>query len=451
MIFKFDSNLVEKIPGSVFSVSEPNKITFNPADFQIIKRLYSEKYENNVSSNSSRKSNILTSRKKWQSISMFGKIISVLLSMFLLFFMFQKTKFINHNYQFKSYLKQGLLVLVVCYIYLSTNTFFIVIIQAANFHEGGSEIIKMIIFGTLLFVLLGFISIILLFFSERAILKGSNNLMLGVLFPLLTILFIPSFLILLVFLIISIPSDSRTQLDIVNILMTSISFLGLLAIIRALFIFMTKKSESIIHKKDVELAKLSELHKQAELQSIRSKINPHFLYNSLNSIASLATADAQKTEKMALALSDFFKYSINREQKELNSIKEELNAVQTYLEIEKVRFGDRLNFEIDCEAELMEIEVPQLLIQPLVENAIKHGLSKVTKKGFLKIVVLKDGKLLKIQIFDNGPDFPSGPLTGFGIRNTSERIELLYGERASINWESGEGKFIELSLPLFKI
>ena len=203
-----------------------------------------------------------------------------------------------------------------------------------------------------------------------------------------------------------------------------------------------------LKQKDTELVFLRERSKQAELDSLRAKINPHFLYNALNSIASLATTDARKTEQMALALSDFFKYAINREQKQLNTLSEELNAIRTYLEIEKVRFGERLSFEIDCPRELQDIQIPQLLIQPLVENAIKHGLSQITENGLIGILVCKEDSQLKIRVYDNGPAFPEGPLTGFGIQNTQERIALLYGAKATINWQNGKEKFIELCLPI---
>jgi LytS/YehU family sensor histidine kinase len=217
---------------------------------------------------------------------------------------------------------------------------------------------------------------------------------------------------------------------------------------RCLYVFLNDRYKSIINQKDVELAQMGEFQKQAELQSLRAKINPHFLYNALNSIASLATTDARKTEQMALALSDFFKYAINREQKQLNTLSEELNAISTYLEIEKVRFGDRLSFEIDCPEELLEIQIPQLLIQPLVENAIKHGLSHITENGLIRILVSRADTQLKIRVYDNGPAFPDGPLSGFGIQNTQERIALLYGTKATINWQNGEEKYVELCLPV---
>jgi len=233
-----------------------------------------------------------------------------------------------------------------------------------------------------------------------------------------------------------------------QIAVSIIPYTSLLGIVRAFTIFLSKKSESVIRQKDVELAKLNELQKQAELQSLRARVNPHFLYNALNSIASLAMTDPPKTEKMALALSDFFKYSINREEKQFNSIWEELNAVRTYFEIEKVRFGDRFSFEIECNPELFELQIPQLLIQPLAENAIKHGLSQITENGIIKVSIRKEEQILNIKIYDNGPAFPEGPLSGYGIRNTQDRITLLYGSKAVINWENKPEKFIGLSLPI---
>jgi LytS/YehU family sensor histidine kinase len=238
------------------------------------------------------------------------------------------------------------------------------------------------------------------------------------------------------------------QLFILSSLRNIISISLFIGFVRAIFIYLRLKSENIIRKKDLELALLSERHKQAELQSLRAKINPHFLYNSLNSIASLSTTDAQKTEKMALALSDFFKYSINREQNQLNLLSEELNAISTYLEIEKVRFGDRLSFEISCPADLLNIQIPQLLVQPLVENAIKHGLSQITGSGLIRIMVFKVGSLLKIRVYDNGPAFPDEPLSGYGLQNTLERISLQYGPKATINWQNLEEKFVEISIPV---
>lgn len=441
--FTFDSNLVEKAPGSVFSASEPEKITFNPVDFQIIKKVYSQEYDEKMKPTTGFQP-VSISRKQ-RMIQLIGNLVAFLFSTSFLLLFFFLGQFQNHNYNFWQFLKQGLLVLIACLIWVGITILFFVV--------PGISIPKMwigIVVSIFVIFVLGLASIVFIFFSERAILKGNNFYVLEIIFPMMTISIIPTIIVLFVFQLIPKPDPYSDPTSLLNLLLTALSVTTYVAVIRTIFIFLNKRSENIIRKKDLELAKLGELHKQAELQSIRSKINPHFLYNSLNSIASLATSDALKTEKMALALSDFFKYSINREQKQFNSLAEELNAVRTYLEIEKVRFGEQLNYEIDCPAELLETPIPQLLIQPFVENAIKHGLSKITEKGFLKIEIMQENRMIHIKIFDNGPGFPSGPLSGFGIRNTSERIQLIYENRASINWQNGPEKFIEISIPILK-
>jgi sensor histidine kinase YesM len=356
-------------------------------------------------------------------------------------------QFKRHDYEFKTFMKQGLLVVFAGLLYLSISIFNNHFqIQSTGF---GINILLLLIFG---FGISGIFVVILVFLTERALMKKNSHFFLEILIPFFSIPLSLVFLLLVMYLSIKIwfPKlfPGNLQLFILSSLRNIISISLFIGFVRAIFIYLRLKSENIIRKKDLELALLSERHKQAELQSLRAKINPHFLYNSLNSIASLSTTDAQKTEKMALALSDFFKYSINREQNQLNLLSEELNAISTYLEIEKVRFGDRLSFEISCPADLLNIQIPQLLVQPLVENAIKHGLSQITGSGLIRIMVFKVGSLLKIRVYDNGPAFPDEPLSGYGLQNTLERISLQYGPKATINWQNLEEKFVEISIPV---
>jgi len=351
-----------------------------------------------------------------------------------------KGAFKDHKYQFIPFLKQGFLVVVASAFYIGIVTMLVpalLIKINSNILIVGTTIALLVVAGMLL--------VCAVFLAERAILKRTNNFLLEIMVPFFSIGIVAAFIVSI--LVIIIPFGKKEY--VYTATMSSVVLNSLLiGFCRSIYIYTRKMSESIVRKKDVELAQMGELQKQAELQSLRAKINPHFLYNALNSIASLATTDAKKTEQMALALSDFFKYAINREQKQLNALSEELNATRTYLEIEKVRFGDRMSFEIDCPPELLEIQIPQLLIQPLVENAIKHGLSQITENGLIRIAVSRNDDQLIIRVYDNGPSFPDEPLTGFGIRNTQERIALLYGEQASVNWNNGEEKYIELNLPL---
>lgn len=352
-------------------------------------------------------------------------IAALLLSAFMLFYFIQKGVFNMKSTSWREYNKQGFFLIIVGVIYI-----FIRCLSSFTIRE-----VQII----LQFIIRAFLLVNLIFLAEQFLLKnvlqGSTRI-------------VHTFLITIVGLfVISIPFNPTNLIFSLRLSeLFPLLFSG--AFLRSFYVFLNDWYRNVLNKKDLELAHMNELQKQAELQSLRAKINPHFLYNALNSIASLATTDARKTEQMALALSDFFKYAINREQKQLNTLSEELNAIRTYLEIEKVRFGDRLSFEIDCPEDLMNIQIPQLLIQPLVENAIKHGLSQITESGLIRISVSSAENQLKIRVYDNGLAFPEGPLTGFGIQNTQERIALLYGAKATINWQNGAEKYIELNLPV---
>jgi len=441
VVFNEDQKNTITIPGSVFTENDPQKITFNPIDFKIIKAVYSKADVSKQSSSDLRKSILMIAN---YSRNIFAHIFAILVSLVFMISVFQSEFVKKHYYGFKAFFNQGLWVILAYIIYNSLKTIITLLFIARGYVH-----LDITLYFSLSFVVVGILSIILIYWIEKPVLKNRENIFLEVSVPMLTTIAVPIIISLIVlFICDKFFNMKEFAANGYSLTVQTLSLTTLLGIARAFYIYTSKKTENLIRKKDLELAKISELHKQAELQSLRAKINPHFLYNALNSIASLATTDARKTEQMALALSDFFKYAINREQKQLNTLSEELNAVRTYLEIEKVRFGDRLSFEIDCPEELQNIQIPQLLIQPLVENAIKHGLSQITENGLIRIVVAKEKAQLEIRIYDNGPAFPEGPLSGFGIQNTQERIALLYGAKATINWRNGAEKYIEISLPV---
>jgi len=423
---RVESTLVE---GCVFDENKPVNITQHPFDKYILGILYAndfrEQYKQKLISQNSYRYYLITTYSN--EVHLFFNITALLFCIILLFYLQRKGVFHKPSVSWREFNKQGLFLILVGTIYV-----FILSLSGLSFSIRELYII-------LHFIFRAFLLINLMFLAERFLIKhlSSGSLRIIVIFIVtLFCLYIVSLPFNPTNIVFSLPKNELYLM----------LFIG--AFLRSIYIFLNDRYKSIINQKDVELAQMGELQKQAELQSLRAKINPHFLYNALNSIASLATTDAKKTEQMALALSDFFKYAINREQKQLNSLSEELNATRTFLEIEKVRFGDRLNFEIDCNPELLDIRIPQLLIQPLVENALKHGLSQITENGMIRITISKEGTQLNIRVYDNGPAFPDGPLSGFGIQNTQERIALLYGSKATINWKNVPEKFIELSLPI---
>ncbi|GAA3642433.1 sensor histidine kinase [Flavivirga jejuensis] len=225
-------------------------------------------------------------------------------------------------------------------------------------------------------------------------------------------------------------------------------FIGLMGVasFRALISFFVFKERNLVIENDMKLSKLRELKTKAELRSLQAQINPHFLYNALNSIASLAHTNADKTEKMALALSDLFKYTINRKGKKRSTINDEVIMVRSYLEIEETRFGDRLEFAINVDSIILNEEIPMFILQPLVENAVKHGISKIEEKGKIILNILKTERGIDIEVLDNGPDFPEGLVSGHGLQSVYDLLRLSYGDKASLKWQNTPGKRIIISI-----
>ena len=232
-----------------------------------------------------------------------------------------------------------------------------------------------------------------------------------------------------------------------HLLSQAFVFLMTIALIRAFISYFIFKERNLIVENETKLSKLKALNAKAELKSLQSQINPHFLYNSLNSIASLAPIDANKTQQMAHSLSDLFKYSINRKGKKTSTIFEEVEMVKTYLEIEKIRFGDRLQFTIDVDEDLEYHKIPLFLIQPLVENAVKHGISQKEGKGEIVLKIEKITSNIIISVSDSGPDFPEGLVSGHGLQTVYDLLRLSYGDKASLNWTNTPEKMITIIMP----
>jgi len=219
-----------------------------------------------------------------------------------------------------------------------------------------------------------------------------------------------------------------------------------IGIIRALISFFILKEKEIKIENEVKLANLRELKTKAELNALHSRINPHFLYNSLNSIAGLAKTDTEKTEHMALSLSKLFRYSINKEQSDWSTLTEEMEMVKIYLDIEKVRFDDRLEFTISLPDELKTIKIPRFIIQPLAENAIKHGVSKLVSKGEVDITLRKVEKWMEIAVSDNGPEFPHELAPGFGLQSIYDKLDIMYPNRFELHFVNSPQKQVIIKL-----
>ena len=196
----------------------------------------------------------------------------------------------------------------------------------------------------------------------------------------------------------------------------------------------------------LKTAQKNELASQAELDALQARINPHFLYNSLNSIASLAQIDPPKTEAMAMTLSKFYKYSTNREEAHLSSIEEEIEMLETYLEIEKIRFGERLQFQIDYEKSDFDWQIPRFLLQPIVENAIKHGYDKSENNIKILIEVKEKPGDVSIAVFDNGMSFPENMNMGYGLRSVKKKLKLLFPEKHQLEFVNAPKKHVLIKI-----
>lgn len=203
-----------------------------------------------------------------------------------------------------------------------------------------------------------------------------------------------------------------------------------------------------IKQKELDMMRLTQLKTQAELATLHARINPHFLYNALNSIASLIHHDPDKAESMTLKLSKLFRYSINHNSEDMVQIRDEMETGITYLDIEKIRFGDRINFNLDVDDELMNARIPRFLIQPLVENALKHGLKNTAEKGELTIRIRRQGESVEIAVADNGTPFPDELQTGYGLQSTYDKLSLLYGDNYQVSITNEPVKQIKILIPL---
>ena len=184
---------------------------------------------------------------------------------------------------------------------------------------------------------------------------------------------------------------------------------------------------------------LISLLKYSELKALQSQINPHFLFNVLNTMTSLIRTNPEKAREVTIDLSNYLRYNLDNNLKSVELIKE-LNQIDTYIKIEKSRFGEKLNIIYDVDESLYNFQIPSLIIQPLVENSIKHGILKKRDKGFVKIIVKRVDKDIEVAIEDDGVGIEQAVIDNLdkkieeniGLKNVHQRLKLLYGEGLNI-------------------
>lgn len=218
-------------------------------------------------------------------------------------------------------------------------------------------------------------------------------------------------------------------------------------------LFITHSYNYYCRANDVEVraAQLQSELANAKLDLLRAQIHPHFLFNTLNTISSILREDPDGADRMISSLGQFLRAALEQSRTAEVPLKQELDLLSAYLSIQKVRFEDALHIEIDVQPDVLDALVPILVLQPLAENAIKHGLRDETENLTLTIRARRDGDTLHMQVHDSGGSGGNDrPGLGVGLANTRQRLLHTYGERQSVTIEQtpGEGFGVTLRVPL---
>ena len=229
--------------------------------------------------------------------------------------------------------------------------------------------------------------------------------------------------------------------------------------------------EKKLKEQEMQNLKMRNILKEAELKALQSQINPHFLFNTLNAAAQLAMMEgADKSSEFIENVANLFRYNLKKLDTTV-TLEDEINNVKTYMYILKTRFGDRVDFKVDVDEGVLDVEMPCTIIQPVVENAFIHGLEDIEKGGFIKLTVKKDNDKVLIKVIDNGigmseekvrailsadnEDLSKRHVTGIGMHNIINRLRLFYNTSAiedviEIDSKIGEGTKVTLKIPLMK-
>jgi signal transduction histidine kinase len=203
--------------------------------------------------------------------------------------------------------------------------------------------------------------------------------------------------------------------------------------------------------REVRTSDLERRLAEAKLMALQMQLNPHFLFNTLHTISALMHKDVEAADRMVARLSELLRLALENTDANEVPLQQELDFLQRYLEIEQTRFGDRLAVKLDVAPETLAAPVPNLLLQPLVENAIRHGIEPHRRPGLIEVSARRDGDWLRLQVRDNGSGPPSGKALqeGVGLANTRARLQHLYGAAHRLDWapEAKGGFVVRVAVP----
>jgi two-component system LytT family sensor kinase len=199
-----------------------------------------------------------------------------------------------------------------------------------------------------------------------------------------------------------------------------------------------------------EAARLNERLSKAQLNALRRQIEPHFLFNTLNAIAGLVRERRNDAAvSMIAGLSDFLRRVLEDSNRQQVPLTEEMEFLQKYLDIQKVRFAERLQLSVDVPRELFAAQVPSLILQPMVENAVKHGIAKRAQGGAIRITAFRSNDMLTLSVYNDGPKLPAGwqkTHSGIGMSNVRTRLQSLYGDAFELRMRNQDPGGVEVSV-----
>lgn len=225
---------------------------------------------------------------------------------------------------------------------------------------------------------------------------------------------------------------------------------GVLLYLLAVAMYYVLLSNEAAHEAEKHEVEARALARESELKALKIQVNPHFIFNCLNSISALTTSDPATAREMCVRLAEFLRKTLGLSDKAQIPLGEELDLAHAYLAVEQIRFGSRLRLEENTAPDALTVEVPPLLLQPLIENAIRHGIASLAEGGWVRLDIRNgsDGKLL-IRIENNfDPEAPQKRGAGIGLRNVRQRVDTAYGSRARIDVRTTEDCFqVAVDLP----
>ncbi|HEY7546339.1 MAG TPA: histidine kinase [Blastocatellia bacterium] len=258
---------------------------------------------------------------------------------------------------------------------------------------------------------------------------------------------------LIYYLLLAPPPEARANLKfflLIRLITESLPFAAMIAAIHAIEFYRRYR------EREMEALRLEAKLAESRLESLTAQLRPHFLFNTLQGISTLMHRDVQAADAMLSGLSDLLRQTLRRGDRQEVTLREEMEVLRYYIEISCERFKDRLAFDARISPEAEDARVPFFILQPLVENALEHGIARRAGAGRIEIVAQRSGSELQLSISDDGPGLEAGrafPREGIGLANTRERLNQLYGDRHILTLESSSegGLRVLLIIPYRKM